>query len=269
MAPDFEASEFAPAKLNLALHVRGRRADGYHELETWFAFADFGDWLRARPAADWALAVTGPQAPALAAEADNLVLRAANAFADATGLGHRFAFTLEKAIPVAAGLGGGSADAAAALRLLNRWHGQPLGADALQQLAAGLGADVPACVRSASLIGTGTGTRLQPAPRVAGTRLLLANPGVAVATAAVFAGWDGIDRGPLGPDWQQARNDLQAAATRIEPMVAQTLDWLRAIPGACQVRMSGSGATCFALFAGEVPAITPPAGWWTQAVQLV
>lgn len=269
MVADCRATEFAPAKINLALHVRGRRADGYHQLESWFAFADFGDQLHARPAADWALDVRGPMAAALAGEAGNLVLRAAAAFAAASGLPQRFAFTLEKRIPVAAGLGGGSADAAAALRLLNRLAGEPLGAAQLAQLAAALGADVPACLRSTSQLGSGTGTVLRPAPAVAGSRLLLANPGVAVATAAVFAAWDGIDRGPLAADWPAARNDLQAAAIRLQPAIADVLRWLRGMKGAQHVRMSGSGATCFALFEGDVPEITPPAGWWVRAVQLI
>ncbi len=264
-----DAREPAPAKLNLALHVRGRRPDGYHDLETLFAFTDFGDLLTARPAADWSLAVEGPTAPAVGPLADNLVLRAARAFEAATTAGRRYAFHLDKRIPVAAGLGGGSADAGAALRLLNRLAGGPLSPSALESLGAMLGADVPACVRSRTAIGRGLGERLAPGPDLAGTPVLLANPGVAVPTGPVFAGWDGIDRGPLGPDWQDARNDLAPPAIALQPVIARLLDWLGGLPGARLARMSGSGATCFALFDGAVPDVRPPAGWWVQPARLL
>lgn len=257
-------SEAAPAKLNLALHVRRRRADGYHDLETLFAFTEFGDRLEMRTADDWGLMIAGPMGAGpmgagLAASPDNLVLAAARAFAAQTGCRQRFAFHLVKHIPVAAGLGGGSADAAAALRLLARATGE--GSGMLEEIAAGIGADVAACVRSETCVGSGRGERLSPAPALAGTPVLLVNPGTALATGPVFAGWDGHDRGPLG-DWRSGRNDLEAPAIRLCPAVSDVLCWLRQQPGATVVRMSGSGATCFALFSGPVPHVQPPGGWW-------
>ncbi|MFN3370281.1 MAG: 4-(cytidine 5'-diphospho)-2-C-methyl-D-erythritol kinase [Sphingomonadaceae bacterium] len=263
------ALERAPAKLNLALHVRGRRADGYHELETLFAFTDFGDTLSAEPAPDWSLELTGPTAADAGPLDDNLVLRAARAFAAATGSRAQYAFRLHKRIPVAAGLGGGSADAGAALRLLNRLAGGPLSPAALEALGATLGADVPACVRSRTAVGRGVGEQLAPGPELAGTPVLLANPGVAVPTGPVFARSDGIDRGPLGPDWRHARNDLEGPAIALQPVIAELLDWLSGLPGVTLARMSGSGATCFALFDRAVPEVSPPAGWWVQPARLL
>lgn len=270
MTPDLAlgpTSERAPAKLNLALHVRNRRPDGYHEIETLFAFADFGDLLHAQPADDWSLMVEGPMAAAAGPVADNLVLRAADSFAAYAASDRRYAFRLEKMIPVAAGLGGGSADAAAALRLLNRMEGAFV-PETLEAIAADLGADVPACVRSATRFGRGRGERLMAGPTLSGMSVLLVNPRVAVPTGPVFAGWDGIDRGPLGTDWRAARNDLTVPALALQPVIGDVLDWLSALPGATVVRMSGSGATCFALFDGPVPQVTPPADWWMAATRL-
>ncbi|MFA7440330.1 MAG: 4-(cytidine 5'-diphospho)-2-C-methyl-D-erythritol kinase [Sphingomonadaceae bacterium] len=260
-------TEFAPAKVNLALHVRARRADGYHDLETLFAFTRFGDRLEMTAADDWALELAGPMAGDAGALADNLVLRAAHGFAAATGIRARFAFRLDKRIPVAAGLGGGSADAAAALRLLNRATGTGLTTGQLEELAATPGADVAACVRSRPCIGTGRGEILRDAPELGPMPILLVNPRVAVPTGPVFAGWDGVDRGPLA-DWRRGRNDLQAPAIRMQPVIADVLAWLKTLPGATMVRMSGSGATCFALFGGEVPDVVPPADWWLMATEL-
>lgn len=263
------AAEEAPAKINLALHVRRRRADGYHELETLFAFTRFADRLLATPAEDWSLATSGPMAAHAGPAADNLVLKAARAFAGTTGWPTRLAFRLEKRIPVAAGLGGGSADAGAALRLLNRLAGHPLDATALENIGARLGADVPACVRARAAFGAGAGERLQDAPPLSGRGVLLVNPRVAMPTGPVFAGWDGTDRGPLGTGWQSARNDLQAPAIAIAPVIAEVLAWLGSLPGAACVRMSGSGATCFALFDGPAPDAPTPAGWWSVATELL
>lgn len=263
-----DGSEAAPAKVNLALHVRARLPGGYHALETLFAFTRFGDRLQAGEAADWSLAVSGPAAASAGPLNDNLVLRAAHAFAAATGSRQRFAFRLDKQIPVAAGLGGGSADAAAALRLLNRRAGAPLDQPALEALAAELGADVPACIASRTAWGHGRGEKLRPGPILSGQHLLLVNPRVAVPTGPVFAGWDGQDRGPLSADWRAGRNDLQAPAIALAPVIAEVLDWLAALPGATTARMSGSGATCFALFDTPPPDTPPPHGWWCQATAL-
>lgn len=269
MKPAVAGAEEAPAKINLALHVRRRRADGYHDLETLFAFTRFGDRLEAVAAPDWSLEVTGPTAGAAGPLDDNLVLRAARAFAAETSSTARYALRLEKRIPVAAGLGGGSADAGAALRLLNRLAGTPLDAVGLERLAAGLGADVPACVRSRTAKGSGAGEALEEAPPLTGLGVLLVNPGVPVPTGPVFKVWDGVDRGPLGDDWRRARNDLEAPAIALQPVIADVLAWLRTLPGATLVRMSGSGATCFALFDGTPPSEPPPYGWWSAATRLL
>lgn len=262
------AAELAPAKINLALHVRRRRPDGYHEIETLFAFTAFGDVLHAAPADDWSLAVEGPTAASAGPVVDNLVLRAAEAFAGRSASDRRCAFRLEKRIPVAAGLGGGSADAAAALRLLNRLDGRPFDMETLEAIGAKLGADVPACVRSASCIGHARGEELMAGPALAGLPVLLVNPRVAVPTGPVFAAWDGVDRGPLGTDWRAGRNDLAAPAMAMQPVIGRVLGWLEGLPGVTVARMSGSGATCFALFEGGVPQVAPPDGWWVEATRL-
>jgi len=251
-------SEFAPAKLNLALHVRRRRADGYHDIETLFAFADIGDRLTAEPADGLSLKVTGRFASGLST-ADNLVLRAARMLGETLERDPAFAFSLDKALPVASGIGGGSADAAATLRLLARAWGIAADHPALMTCADRLGSDVPACLLSQTAIGAGRGETLRCVPlgMLAGAPVILANPGVALSTTQVFAAWDGTDRGPL-PEGEttailhQGRNDLQPPATALVPEIAALID-VMASSGAQLARMSGSGATCFALYAdGEV-----------------
>lgn len=239
-------TETAYAKINLALHVRRRRDDGYHELETFFAFVDAGDTLTVDPAEADTLAITGEFAPLLAGEEGNLVLDALALLPRPTG----WQVALDKALPVAAGLGGGSADVGAVFRLMQRTHGLP---DGWQADAARLGADVPACVESVSMIGRGTGTDLAPAPGdLAGCPVLLVNPRVPLPTGPVFRAWDRMDRGPMpeGSAREVAllgRNDLEAPAISICPPVADVLAAL-AQTEAFLSRMSGSGATCFALF---------------------
>lgn len=270
-------TEDAPAKLNLALHLRRRRPDGYHELETIFAFTRFGDHLHAMPADTLTLQVRGDFAEAAGQGGDNLVLRAARALQQAAGLTTGARLVLDKRIPVAAGLGGGSADAAAALRLLNRLWGLDWPQARLVALAAGLGADVPACVVSRSIEGRGRGEDLVPWPvDMAGTPLLLVNPRVAVPTGPVFAGWDQHDLGPLDPlaPLAGSRNDMTAAAVAIAPVIAEVLEALAATHGTMLVRMSGSGATCFALYetavARDAAAQTLAAsGWWLAATELL
>jgi 4-diphosphocytidyl-2-C-methyl-D-erythritol kinase len=269
--------EVARAKINLALHVRGREPDGYHRLETVFAFAEDGDLLRAEPADELSLALTGPFAAALSAGEDNLVLRAARALRERYGVAAGAMLGLDKRLPVASGIGGGSADAAAALRLLNRLWGLGASEDALLELARPLGADVPACLLSRPCVGTGRGDALAPydAGALAGAPVLLVNPGVAVSTAAVFARWGGTDGGPLPADLWQARNDLEAPARAAAPAIGEVLAALTDAPGARLVRMSGSGATCFALF-GDVAARNAASakigaaqpGWWRLASRL-
>lgn len=276
------AAETGWAKINLALHVRRRRADGYHDIETIFAFADFGDMLTVRASDDVTLAIRGPFGAGLPADEDNLVMRAARALAGARNIAAGAALTLDKRLPVASGIGGGSADAAAALRLLNRFWG--IGADeaALRAIAAPLGADVPACVGSRTQRGDGAGEQLRglAADDLRGKAVLLVNPGVPLATGPVFAAWDGIDRGALagGPPLaaaQGARNDLQAPAVSLCPAIGAVLEALAARPGAALTRMSGSGATCFALFEADADAEAARAaiaaaypGWWAAAGRL-
>jgi 4-diphosphocytidyl-2-C-methyl-D-erythritol kinase len=275
-------TETAYAKINLALHVRERRDDGYHELETLFAFVDAGDTLSARTADRDSLQVVGEFSDLLAAPLpslgggaggggsqlsgaelphlnpppeggggvlDNLVARALATLPRPQGL----AITLEKNLPVAAGLGGGSADAGAVFRLVERLHGLP---DDWRACAAKLGADVPSCVRSDMAIGLGTGTELLPVENdLAGTPVLLVNPRRTLSTASVFKAWEPRDLGPLpkGPASQimrEGRNDLRAPAISQCPAIADVLDALnRTDPLFCE--MSGSGATCFALFETE------------------
>lgn len=249
MCADFQ--ELAPAKINLALHVRERMDDGYHRLETIFAFAHEGDRLRATPADGISLRIEGPFAEGLTG-ADNLVARAAHALRQASGTRQGAALTLEKNLPIASGVGGGSADAAAALRLLARlWRVDT----PLEPIARLLGSDVPACLHGRTVRGEGRGELLRPVPAggLSGTPVLLINPGVTMSTGPVFAGWDGVDRGALANGDPRAaaragRNDLEAPAIAIAPVIGELLAWLRARPGAELARMSGSGATCFALF---------------------
>ena len=269
----------APAKVNLFLHVVGRRADGYHLLDSLAVFAGAADRLWAAPAPDLTLRLAGPHAQGLAAEPDNLVLRAARACAEAAGVAPRAALVLEKNLPVASGIGGGSADAAAALRLVPRLWQAPLPPQRLAALALGLGADVPVCVASRPARMQGVGEALCPAPRLPDCGMVLLNPGHALATAAVFR----ARTGPYSPaadlpeSWADAasmaatlgglRNDLEPPALALCPAIGGVLAALRASPGALLARMSGSGATCFALYpspeaARAAAALLARPGWW-------
>ncbi len=264
------ASEIAPAKLNLALHVRGRLPDGRHAIETVFAFCTDGDRMMAEAADTLSLEITGPFAAELD-DADNLVLRAGRALAEATGVATGAAITLDKQLPVASGIGGGSADAAAALRLLTAaWRTDPRHA---QEVAPQLGSDVPACLLSLPARGEGAGDELTliEAGEISGRAVLLINPRVTLPTGDVFSRWNGIDLGPLG-DWREGRNDLQEPAIALVPQIETVLAWLSVQPGAELVRMSGSGATCFALFdtdaARDAAADRVPREWWRLATYL-
>lgn len=268
-------TETAYAKLNLALHVRRRRADGYHELETLFAFAQDGDELSAEAAEDVTLTISGPFADGLSSGEDNLVIRAVRALADANRVRGGMALTLQKNLPIASGIGGGSADAAAALRLAMRLWALP--AKAAMGVAASIGADVPACVLSDTCFGTGVGEQLEPVDLpLTGTPVLLVNPQIACPTGPIFKGWDGVDRGPLVVDrWREGRNDLAPPALALVPEIGAVLSALEGQSGVTLARMSGSGATCFALFesdaardaaARSISAERP--GWWTLASRL-
>lgn len=262
-------SEVAPAKLNLALHVRGRLPDGRHALETLFAFCTDGDRVSGIPADDVSLEITGPFAEGLESGGDNLVLRAAHALRERAGIRGGVALRLHKCLPVASGIGGGSADAAATLRLLTAmWGVDPAHAEAL---APDLGSDVPACLLSMTCRGDGAGDALELVTDggISGLPVLLINPRVPLSTRDVFAGWNGVDGGPLDSNWRQGRNDLEAPARALVPEIGDVLDWLGKQRGANFVGMSGSGATCFALFDSdeecEAAATACPPQWWHLA----
>ena len=251
--------EVAPAKINLFLHVGDKRADGFHPLQSLAVFTDLGDRLAIEQGLGLSLAIDGPFARGLDSEGDNLVLRAARAL-DSQGA----KLSLTKNLPVASGIGGGSADAAAALRGLNQLWG--LGKDdaALSDIAAGLGSDIPACVLSQPCFMEGRGEVLRPAECLPTIPMLLVNPGVAVPTKDVFAALDkrsGVDmalpRGRFGDTadllrfLETTRNDLETPARQIQPVIGDVLSAITALPGALLVRMSGSGATCFGIFADD------------------
>jgi 4-diphosphocytidyl-2-C-methyl-D-erythritol kinase len=280
---------FAPAKVNLYLHVTGRRDDGYHLLDSLVAFVDIGDRLRAEPAKSLSLAVDGPESADLAAIGDdNLVLRAARLLADRAGITAGAAMHLDKHLPVAAGIGGGSSDAAAALLALKRLWRISLGDDALCALGARLGADVPACLYGRAVWVGGIGERLEPAGPLPEAGILLVNPRTALPTAAVFAARSGPfgHIGRFAPTPNQAadlahalmpcRNDLTEAAIGLVPEIAGVLARLGSLSGSLLARMSGAGATCFALFADraaaeEARALVTEAEprWWCAAAGFV
>ncbi len=265
--------ETAYAKINLALHVRRRREDGYHELETVFAFVDQGDVLEITPAPQDTITTIGEFGIELTDPFDNIVGKALSALPRGPG----WEVMLDKRLPVAAGLGGGSADAGAVFRLVAQAYGLP--AD-WPQRAARLGADVPACVESKTCLGLGTGTELSVIDDdLGGTPVLLINPRQPLATGPVFKNWDGLDRGamPHGSARQIAlggRNDLEGPAIALCPVIADVLAAL-AETQPLLARMSGSGATCFALYerhdvmlrAAEKLARAHPL-WWQMAGRL-
>ncbi|HET9811384.1 MAG TPA: 4-(cytidine 5'-diphospho)-2-C-methyl-D-erythritol kinase [Sphingomicrobium sp.] len=264
-------SEIAYAKLNLALHVRERMADGNHRIETIFAFCEDGDELTAEESESISLAVQGQFGAGLESD-DNLVVRAAEALQRHSGSDRGANLRLQKNLPVASGVGGGSADAAAALRLLNGLWGLDWPLDRLDEIGRELGADVPACIHSAPMRGQGRGDELEPVDLdLSGTPVLLVNPRVELSTAEVFGRWDGVDRGPLG-DWRHGRNDLEPAAASMAPQIGSIIAWLSTQDGAHCVRMSGSGATCFALFETEAQrdhaAEGVPREWWRLTTRL-
>ncbi len=277
-------TEFAHAKINLCLHVTGQRSDGYHLLDSLVVFAGIGDGLRATPAAEVSLTIDGPFADAVPAGEDNLVLRAARLVAD-----QGVALHLTKRLPPASGIGGGSADAAAAIRSVLRLqamagHAAPLSPDVARQIAA-LGADVPVCLASHPARMRGIGEQLDWVPPLPEVHVVLANPRVEVSTPTVFKALTQKDNPPLPealPQWESAatlaswlktcRNDLQAPAMAEQPVIGTVIAALEALPEALFARMSGSGATCFALFAKEdqaqdaaeaLRAAYP--GWWVAA----
>jgi 4-diphosphocytidyl-2-C-methyl-D-erythritol kinase len=278
----------APAKVNLTLHVVGRRADGYHLLDSLVAFVACGDTLTLCPAPALSLEVDGPMAAALAAEGDNIVLRAARALADFAGMPPNVAIRLTKRLPVASGIGGGSSDAAAALRALRALWGLEIADGELARLGLSLGADVPVCVRARPAAMSGVGEVLAAAPALPECWLALVNPGVPLATPAVFKARTGgfsqamplteapADARALAAELAKRGNDLEAAAMSLAPGIAVALDDLRAAPGCLLARMSGSGATCFGLFASAAEAegaaravAARRPGWWAASGHLM
>jgi 4-diphosphocytidyl-2-C-methyl-D-erythritol kinase len=276
--------ETAPAKVNLTLRVVGRRADGYHELESLVAFAGLADRLTLEPQARTALVLSGPFADSCGALEDNLVLKAVAALNARSGL-KAGRFTLEKQLPVAAGLGGGSSDAAAALRLLARLNG--IAGDELAAAALAVGADVPVCIETKARVMRGLGEILSVTLALPALPAVLVNPGVPLPTRDVFAAYAGKrgDEKPLGDvpttfdaliDFLAAHgNDLTEAAIACAPQVRQVLEALRDLPRARLARMSGSGPTCFALFATTDAAETAAhqlavrqPNWWVRATTI-
>ena len=275
-------SERAPAKINLFLHVGERRDDGFHPLQSLAVFTDMGDVLSIEAAPELSLTVEGPFAPGLAGEGDNLVLRAARALRNEKAGRPGGKLTLTKNLPVASGIGGGSADAAAALRGLNQLWNAGKDASALCEIAAALGSDIPVCVNSAPAFMEGRGEILRAPQSMPRIPMLLVNPGVAVPTKDVFAGLKtrsglemALPHGRFGDTadllrfLDTTRNDLEAPAVALQPVIAEVLAAISALPGALLVRMSGSGATCFGIFAdddacaraGDVLRKSAP-GWW-------
>lgn len=276
--------EPAPAKLNLFLHVGRRRPDGYHDIDSLVVFTAFGDRVRLMPADALSLERTGPRAGDVpATREDDLCVRAAQALGHAVGRDPAFRITLEKNIPVAAGLGGGSADAAAVVRALCRIWGEDPGSPAVSRVAAALGADVPVCLAGRPARVSGIGERVVPLSGAAALWVLLVNPGVPLSTADVFGAYrpgDGMAAAPAELDVSSAndvagamrrlRNDLDAPARACCPPVAEIIDALDAVPGCLLARMSGSGPSCWALFddaqacAGAKAAVRAKhPGWWT------
>lgn len=244
--------EFAPAKINLALHVLGRRADGYHEINSVVAFADVGDALELRLAAQTGLTVVGPFAAEVPVNSHNLVLKAHAAISTLVAV-PAIEMKLTKNLPVASGIGGGSADAAAALRGIARLAELQINAETMQRLALTLGADVPVCMHGEACRMQGVGEIITPVQHLPAMAIVLANPLVACGTAEVFRaiGLKAGDsfRSELDIAATSAwRNDMTEAAQRVLPAISQVLSALETLPNAQAVRMSGSGATCFALF---------------------
>ncbi len=288
-------SRAAPAKLNLTLRVVGRRADGYHLLDSLVGFAEVGDTVTVEPAADLTLTIDGVfGAPLVGDAAENLVLRAARALAAATGIRAGAAVRLTKRLPIASGIGGGSSDAAATLLALARLWQLKISPGELAAIGLGLGADVPVCLagRSARLLGIGD--RIEPGPDLPAAPLLLVNPGIGLATPKVFAGrrgsfstdsplhadasghWPALaDAAALAYALVPEPNDLTAAAIELVPEIATILGALEAAPGCLLARMSGSGATCFGIFT-DTARLTAAAAylaaakprWWVEPTRL-
>ena len=282
-------SVLAPAKINLFLHVGDKRSDNYHALESLVVFAEIGDRLEFAPAEDIALTLSGPFAAQTPKGGENLVLKAARALHEAAPQVPGVAITMEKTLPVAAGIGGGSADAAAALRGLNLFWGTNLPESKLLEIAAGLGSDVPACLLSRPCWMEGRGERVARTPALPSIATILVNPGVELSTKDVFGALNArTGTGAIVPPssnlqtlWdvvaylEDAENDLEAPACRLRPVIDEVLDALNEEPGCVLSQMSGSGATCFGLFDGKQFALGAAERiaqehphWWVRATRI-
>jgi len=277
-------SGLAPAKINLFLHVGPAADDGYHPLASLVAFADVGDGVGVTRADALSLSVTGPFGGALAGEGDNLILRGLRALGEAAGIGAPLvAVTLDKRLPIAAGLGGGSADAGTAIRLTARLLDLGLDEAALEDVADVVGADGPMCLRARPAWATGRGGDLREEPRLPPLHAVLLNPGLPSPTGAVYRAYDDAPAGgadcPAAPaDWSPSavidwlkgqRNDLEAPALRVTPGIGEALSTMQLAPGCRLTRMSGSGATVFGLFddaaAAKAAALAlQRPGWWVR-----
>ena len=286
-------SAFAPAKVNLFLHVGGPDAEGYHPISSLMVFADVGDQVMIQPSDAPAFETTGPFGASIPAGDDNLILRAARAFhAKLGGPVPPYRLILDKRLPIAAGLGGGSSDAGAALKLLRDALAPNLADDELEPLAVSLGADGAACFRATALMAEGRGEVLSPAPTLPPLHAVLVNPGVPSPTGAVYRAYDAavypdgaarpfvpteLESAEEAAGWlaMATRNDLEAPAVALQPLIGEALDVLRDQPESLLVRMSGSGATCFALCAGDIEAETLAERieavrpeWWVRRCRL-
>ena len=286
--PENEAAVLAPAKVNLYLHVVGQRPDGYHQLDSLFVFADCGDVVRVFPAETLTLEITGPFSAGLPVSEDNTVLKAARALVQALNVPAAAGIVLEKNLPVASGIGGGSSDAAAVLKALSKLWGRSLPEPELSALALSVGADVPACLKGKAVCVSGIGEILTEAPPLPELTAVLVNPNRPVSTPAVFRKRSGefsapapIDEAPADvrgfiTELKRRRNDLAAAAEALEPSVSEVLAALRACPGCALARMSGSGGTCFGIFEKESDRGTCVERlrrkypfWWIQSAKLL
>lgn len=285
------ARRFAPAKVNLFLHVGDKRPDGYHNLVSLIAFADAGDWIEVCDAKRLSLSITGPFAEALKDETDNLVLKAARDLdVWAEERGHKTTpveLILEKNLPIAAGIGGGSSDAAAVLHLLAEHWSLPIPIDELESIGKAMGADVPVCLRGCPTLVSGMGEILSPAPELPAFSLVLVNPGIEVPTKRIFntiSVRSGTFPPPFPPRFASARtfamyldglfNDLAAPAKAIAPVIMSAESALVATEGCLIARMSGSGATCVGLYEKDEDAVAAAAkiaqahpAWWVKAAR--
>lgn len=277
------------AKVNLFLHVTGKRADGYHLLDSLVVFAGIGDTVEAVPGDGLTLTLTGPTAPLLdALDDDNIVVKAARTLAESCGVAANAHITLTKRLPVAAGIGGGSADAAATLRALMALWRVSLPTDRLHAVALSLGADVPVCLNGAPARMFGIGDKLEAAPALPPAWLVLVNPRIGLSTPAVFKARQGCfrdalpvtiaprDAAQLAAELRRRDNDLAAAAQTLVPEITEALNLLDATPGCLLARMSGSGATCFGLYADPASAqqaahqiLAHRPGWWCHAAPML